>query len=104
MDPTISTAPVIETHSVPYLWALFTIIVAVGIYVAIENISDLSKIQANWSEYRCQPQIMPIAGLFGYDANENFQFCLQQIIQESTKGVTGPFAQGLGGFTRVLMN
>jgi hypothetical protein len=104
MDPTISTAPVIQTFPVPYLWALFTIIVAIGIYVAIENVSDLSKIQANWSEYRCQPQIMPIAGLFGYDANENFQFCLQQIIQESTKGVTGPFAQGMGGFTSVLMN
>ena len=104
MDPTLSTAPVIQTYPVPNLWALFTIIVAIGIYVAIENVSDLSKIQANWSEYRCQPQIMPIAGLFGYDANENFQFCLQQIIQESTKGVTGPFAQGMGGFTSVLMN
>jgi RpiB/LacA/LacB family sugar-phosphate isomerase len=61
-------------------------------------------IQANWSEYRCQPQMMPLAGLFGYSVNENFEFCLQQIIQESTKGITGPFASGMFGFTSILTN
>jgi hypothetical protein len=92
------------TYPVPYLWALLLIIVTVGGYIALENSSDLVNIQNNWGEYRCQPQFMLLAGLFGQDVNENFQFCIQQIIQDSTKGVTGPFVQGMGGFTTILMN
>jgi len=104
MDPTKSTAPVIPLHSPPYL--LFTLLVAIsiGIFVAIENMSNLSNIQDNWAQHRCQPHMIPLAGFFGYSVNENFEFCLQQIIQESTKGVTGPFAGGMFGFTSVLMN
>ena len=104
MDPTKSTAPVIPQYSPPYL--LFTLLVAIsiGIFIAIENMSNLSNIQDNWAEYRCQPHMIPLAGFFGYSVNENFEFCLQQIIQESTKGITGPFAGGMFGFTNVLMN
>ena len=104
MDTIKSTTPLIETYPIPYLWAIFTILVAIGIFVGLEYGANLSNIGNNWSDYRCQPHIMPFAGLFGYDVNENFQFCLQQIIQENTKGVTGPFAQGMFGFTNVLMN
>jgi len=99
-----SSATSSAIHPVPYLWALFTILMAIGIYVALEQSSRLADIGENWSEHRCEPQMMLLAGLFGHDVNENFQFCLQQIIQEQTKGVTGPFAQGMGGFTSVLMN
>lgn len=91
-------------YPVPYLWFLLLILVTVGLYVAIEYSSNLSNIQENWPEYRCQPQFMPLAGLFGHDINENFQFCIQQIIQENTKGVAAPFATGMGGFTNILMN
>ena len=72
--------------------------------MGVENASGLVEINANWAEYRCQPQMMPLAGLFGYSVNENFEFCLQQIIQESTKGITGPFASGMFGFTSILEN
>jgi hypothetical protein len=30
----------------------------------------------NWGQYKCQPYIMPIAGLFGHDTSKNFQECL----------------------------
>jgi hypothetical protein len=104
MDTVKSTAPVIQEYPVPYL--LFTLLLAIciGIFVALENMANMADIQNNWSKYRCQPQMMPLAGLFGYSINENFEFCLQQIIQESTKGVTGPFASGMFGFTSILTN
>lgn len=118
MDTNKSIAPVISNvlqtvpyaapntvmYPVPYLWFLLVILIAVGLYALIEYGSNLSNIQANWPEYRCQPHMMPLAGLFGHDVNENFQFCIQQIIQENTKGVAGPFAQGMGGFTGILTN
>jgi len=78
--------------------------ICIGIFVGIENSGSMIDIQMNWAQYRCQPQMMPLAGLFGYSVNENFEFCLQQIIQESTKGITGPFASGMFGFSSILMN
>lgn len=100
--PVVSTTP--PLYPVPYLWFILLLALAIGIYVVIERYADFANMQANWAEYRCQPQVMPFAGLFGYDINENFQFCVQQIIQEKAKGVTGPFAQGMFGFTGILTN
>jgi len=96
--------PVSQKYPEPYFLAFFVIIIAICIYAVIENFGNSSEIHNNWSEYRCQPHMMPFAGLFGYSVNENFEFCLQQIIQENTKGVTGPFAQGMMGFTGILSN
>ena len=105
MDSTRPTAPVIqEKYPVPYILAFFLIAVAIGIFILIENFSDMSEIRNNWPKYRCQPQYMILAGLFGHNVNENFEFCLQQKIQDSTKGVTGPFASGMFGFTNILSN
>jgi len=106
MDVEKSIAPVIKptSYPVPYFLAFFTIAIAIGIYIALESFANLADIKENWPEYRCQPQMMPLAGLFGYDINENFNFCLGQIIKEQTKGVAGPFAAGMGSFTTVLTN
>ena len=99
-----STAPVIQYYPIPYFLAFFLVLLAIGIFVGIENMSNLADIQNNWSKYRCKPEMIPLAGLFGYNVGENFEFCLNQIIQESTGGVTGPFAGGLLGFSSVLQN
>ena len=102
--PVISDPPSTQKYPVPYLLAFFTLLVSILIYVGIERGADFSNIQNNWPEYRCQPLMMPFAGMFGHDVNENFQFCLQQIIQEQTRGVTGPFVGGMFGFTTILSN
>lgn len=93
-----------QYYEVPYLWFFLLTLVAIGIFLAIDQTSNLSSIKDDWAEYRCQPHIMPFAGLFGHDINENFQFCIQQIIQEKTTGVAAPFAQGMSGFTGILGN
>lgn len=102
MDVPKCIAPV--TQSKPQLLAFFLTSVAIGIFIAIENLSSMSDVNSNWSEYRCLPYMMPFAGLFGYGINENFQFCIQQVVQSSTKGVTGPFTSSMFGFTTVLTN
>jgi hypothetical protein len=105
MDIEKSIPPVIiPEHPVPYFLAFFTILVTVGIYVTLETFGNLANIKEKWPEYRCQPHMMPLAGLFGYDINENFNFCLGEIIKDQTKGVAAPFAQGMSGFTGVLTN
>ena len=37
----------------------------------------ISEVKNNWSEYKCNPGIIPIASLFGYDTATNFSECIQ---------------------------
>lgn len=104
MDLEKPIAPVINEYPIPYLLSFFTITLAIGMYIVLENFANLADIKEHWPEYRCQPHMMPLAGIFGYDINENFNFCLGEIIKDQTKGVAGPFAQGMSGFTSVLTN
>lgn len=39
--------------------------------VGIKNIED------NWPTYRCNPLVMPLAGMFGQNAAQNFTYCIQ---------------------------
>tara|TARA_B100000795_G_C22684272_1_gene393018 strand:- start:43 stop:585 length:543 start_codon:yes stop_codon:yes gene_type:complete len=41
--------------------------------------TNLKKIKKDWPKYRCNPSIMPLAGHLGYDAIENFTFCIGNI-------------------------
>ena len=105
MDASASMSPnPAEEPSRPYAMFIMLLTFAIGIYIAIENGASALTVGTNWAENRCQPQYMLLAGLFGHDVNENFQFCLNQIIQDKTKGATGPFASGMMGFTGILSN
>ena len=42
-------------------------------------ILGLKNIKANWPKYRCNPSVMPFAGQLGYNAIENFTFCIGNI-------------------------
>ena len=44
---------------------LGTIYTVYTIYSTFHNVSKLKDIQANWSEYKCRPYIIPIAGYIG---------------------------------------
>lgn len=106
-QPTVlqNSAPIVLSGpSPPYLSLFFLLLLFVGLFVYLESFATAGETSNNWSEVRCEPQNMLLAGLYGHDPNENFQFCLQQIIQDSTKSSTAPFAQGMGGFTTVLQN
>lgn len=38
-----------------------------------------NEIKNNWPKYKCNPAVMPFAGMFGYDAVDNFVQCSQNI-------------------------
>lgn len=74
------------------------------LYIGRQIASAMKEVKGKWSEYRCVPYVMPFASLFGYDVTDNFNFCIGQAMGEQTKEVTGPFANGIKGFTGVLAN
>ena len=39
----------------------------------------ITRINDSWPEYRCNPLVMPFAGVLGHDAKKNFGECIQNI-------------------------
>jgi hypothetical protein len=62
---------------------------SIGI-VLILGLGTSKEIAQNWPKYRCQPHIMPIAGLYGYNAQENIEFCLKNVFLKEAPGVLAP--------------
>lgn len=75
-----------------YMW-VFLITAALGtIWYFLNTAIDFAEISRNWPKYRCNPAIMPFAGAYGYDASENFNYCMKNMFTSQVGSVTGPFA------------
>ena len=55
---------------------LIIILAFLMMYFISVIVSGLKKIKQNWPKYRCNPSVMPLAGQLGYDAAENFTYCI----------------------------
>ena len=58
---------------------LSIVIIVVFITLCMINILSVGvkNIEENWPTYRCNPVIMPFAGMFGQNAIQNFTYCIQ---------------------------
>jgi hypothetical protein len=67
----------------------------------------LKDIKENWPKHRCSPMIMPFAGSLGFNAMENFTFCIANIQKNMMGHFLAPVSFNLsmiGGFGSSLMN
>ena len=64
--------------------------VMIGIWVIILVAADTSEISKNWPKYRCSPTVMPLASLYGHDTTENFNYCLNAVMNEEVGGSLSP--------------
>lgn len=53
------------------------LIVFVCLFCASFFNGGIKQIKKNWPVYRCNPVVMPFAGVFGYDAAANMTYCIQ---------------------------
>ncbi len=60
-------------------------------------VSDFSRIKKNWPKYRCNPQYIATASLYGFDTKENLDYCLKNAMQ-------GEAAVQLGPIYKILAN
>ena len=62
---------------------ILSVLAIFGIFFGIQlfNILAVGKknIEKNWPKYRCNPMIMPFAGMFGHNTSENFTYCIQNM-------------------------
>ncbi len=61
-----------------------------SIWVGMISMADVEEVKKNWSKYRCRPNIMPLAALYGYNTGENFQFCLNNMFGTQLGEALGP--------------
>lgn len=82
----------------------FAIVTAIQIGIVVWVISGggLADVINNWPKYRCNPMIMPFAGLFGFDASENFNFCMKNIFSLNAGAVLAPIYGVMSNFTDVI--
>lgn len=81
---------------------LLVVIVIIPLATAFTRIKTIRK---NWPEYRCKPNIMPIAGLIGpkgTSTNKNFSECMSSILNETIDKKNQPQNLAIGGLTGIV--
>lgn len=86
-----------------WVWFFILSFLFAGIWYFLNSAVDVVEIKRNWPKYRCTPSVMPFANLYGYNVNENFQFCLRSIFEGQVGNATAPFATIMGGTIGTLM-
>jgi hypothetical protein len=80
---------------------LIILLIFIGIY-SVSTIFNIKKIKDNWATERCNPTIMPFAGLFGYNTKENFEFCLGKIFSTHSSSYFGSISHIFADFSSLL--
>ena len=81
---------------------ILTILIVFLLVFGIGRIFDIRNIKKNWATERCKPIIMPLAGLFGFDAKENFEFCMGQIFNSHSMPYLGSIGSLFTQFSSLL--
>jgi hypothetical protein len=85
------------------LGLLLTTLIFIGALVGFSKLIDIQEVKNNWPKYRCRPDVMFTAGLYGHDASENLEFCLKNGFDQRAKESMGPFYTYLSQFVTILI-
>jgi hypothetical protein len=85
-----------------FLFIILLSIVFVIMTWGIGNIVTIRNIKENWGEYRCNPMVMPFAGLFGVNAKENLEFCMGKIFTSHSAPYMGSIGTMFSQSSNVL--
>jgi hypothetical protein len=110
--PTIPTIPIpvtvpeIQNKAWSVTNAILFLIFLVSVFVAILtgfNVGNsVNNVKDSWGEYRCNPMFMPFASLFGYNAKDNFSFCMGEVFKTHSEPYVKSSTSMFSGFTGVL--
>ena len=83
------------------MWIILTLTLGTMV-VALFTFGNIAEIKKNFPKYRCNPLAIPFAGFFGYNATENFNYCLGSVFDVKAAEVFSPIYGLLGNFTGVV--
>lgn len=62
----------------------------------------LVNLKKNFTQYRCNPLVMPMVGLLGHNAEQNFSYCIQNIQSNFMHNFTEPLYYLGNGFSSMI--
>jgi hypothetical protein len=78
------------------LFQLLIIIIIFSLLHIVLTLSiNISNIKKNWPHYKCDPTIMPLAGVFGHDPIENAEQCIKTMQVDFMGGFLEPIYASL---------
>lgn len=66
-------------NSSDILQSIFIVVIFILLFLVNILAVGIKNIEDDWPTYRCNPVVMPFAGLFGQDVMSNFNYCIQNI-------------------------
>lgn len=66
-------------NGIDILQSFLIILVFLGLYASIVLYTSVQDINKNWTQYRCNPMVMPFAGMLGHNSSDNFTYCIQNM-------------------------
>ena len=91
-----------DNFNTSVLTFIMVTILFLALTIGVSYIANINEIAKNFGKYRCHPAFMPFAGQFGYDARENFNFCISNILNDQIAGAFAPLYKMLSQFTGIM--
>lgn len=86
------------------MFMILLVIIAVGAIYGMSAFSQVKDVSNKWAEYRCNPLVMPFAGVFGHNAKENFEFCMNNIFTNFSMPFLGSIGTIFQQFATMLQS
>ncbi len=68
---------------------VISILMVIGLGLVL-SVSAIAEVKKDWNKYRCKPQFMAMAPIFGKDTAENFNYCMQNIMNSEAGSALAP--------------
>ena len=78
-----------------YFQMVLVILIFCLIHILLTLSIGISHVKKNWESYKCNPMIMPFAGIFGKDPVENSKACLKNLQIDFMSGFLSPVFRSL---------
>ncbi len=86
-----------------YVGLIIVTILMVVAVVGFYQFTAFNEVVNNWEKYRCDVSVLPFAGFYGKNAEENFNYCMTQMLTSKASSFTGPFASILTTIVGAMM-
>ncbi len=81
--------PTISQNSDYTRIVIISILMVIGLGLVL-SVSAVAEVKKDWNKYRCRPQFMAMAPIFGKDTAENFNYCMQNIMNSEAGSALAP--------------
>ena len=98
----LTTSPYNRMESVPltpvkaagpsYFVIGIAVIIAIIVITIGYQIVNYNKIKNNWQKYRCDISVLPFASFYGQSADDNFNYCMKNMMASRVGSFLGPLA------------